>query len=92
MEIQTAWADLEEAVMVLGPAQDGGYWLIGLREARPRLFEEIPWSTAGARAATMKRAAELGLRTKLLAEKSDVDTAGDWMAYLSRKKDETTSA
>ena len=43
--LRTAFVMLEDSDIVLGPAQDGGYYLIGLREPQPLLFEAIPWST-----------------------------------------------
>ncbi len=67
------------AEVVLGPAEDGGYYLIALRAAAldPRLFSEIPWSTAGVLAATLDRCRELGLAVELLPHAADVDTPAD---------------
>ncbi len=64
---------------MLGPAEDGGYYLIALRAAAldPRLFAEIPWSTAGVLAATLERCRELGLAVELLPRAADVDTPAD---------------
>jgi len=62
---------------VLGPAVDGGYVLIGLRRALPRLFEQMPWSTDQVLAQTRVRLAESGLRWVELAPLHDVDEAGD---------------
>jgi hypothetical protein len=61
--------------LILGPAEDGGYYLIGLKRAHPRLFEEIAWSTASVLASTLDRAREIGLETKLLPPWYDVDDA-----------------
>jgi uncharacterized protein len=61
--------------VVLGPASDGGYYLIGLKRAHRRLFEEIAWSTAAVLAQTLERARELSLEVQLLAEWYDVDDA-----------------
>ena len=47
--------------VVLGPALDGGYTLIGLSRPHPRLFEDIPWSTAAVYRLTVDRAREIGL-------------------------------
>src|SRR5207245_4583452 len=44
-DIRAAWDALERDDVVLGPARDGGYWLVGLRRAHPELFEAIEWST-----------------------------------------------
>ncbi|HUN98232.1 MAG TPA: TIGR04282 family arsenosugar biosynthesis glycosyltransferase [Bradyrhizobium sp.] len=59
--------------MVLGPASDGGYYLIGLKHAHPQLFTEIAWGTDTVARVTCERAAEIGLATTLLPEWYDVD-------------------
>ncbi len=59
--------------LVLGPSSDGGYYLIGLKRARRRLFEEISWSTPSVLSQTMERARELSLDVHLLPEWYDVD-------------------
>ena len=61
--------------LVLGPADDGGYYLIGMKRARRRLFEEIAWSTADVLAQTIARARELHLDVALLPAWYDVDDA-----------------
>lgn len=58
---------------VLGPSEDGGYWLLGLREPHPEPFARIRWSTDGACADTRARLAEAGLRTVELRTWFDVD-------------------
>ena len=59
--------------VVLGPSDDGGYYLIGMRKLHARLFEEIDWSTDRVRAQTGERAAEIGLAVRLLPDCYDVD-------------------
>jgi rSAM/selenodomain-associated transferase 1 len=61
--------------IVLGPADDGGYYLIGMRRAHRRLFEEIKWSTAEVSAQTIARAREINLDVALLPAWYDVDDA-----------------
>jgi rSAM/selenodomain-associated transferase 1 len=63
--------------LVLGPSDDGGYYLIGLRRPRAELFEGMPWSTPAVFEETLRRADALGLRTAQLAPWYDVDTAVD---------------
>ena len=58
---------------VLGPADDGGYWLLGLQTAEPLLFADIAWSTERAAADTMARAAEAGVTLEILESWYDVD-------------------
>jgi uncharacterized protein len=74
------------ADVVLGPAEDGGYYLIALRAGAvaPRLFEEIAWSTGQVLAATLDRCRELGLAVELLPEASDVDTPEDLRRLAAR--------
>ena len=59
--------------VVLGKALDGGYYLIGLREHRVRLFEDITWSSEKVFSQTMERAEELRLDTQVLPAWYDVD-------------------
>ncbi|HEY7457772.1 MAG TPA: TIGR04282 family arsenosugar biosynthesis glycosyltransferase [Xanthobacteraceae bacterium] len=61
--------------VVLGPATDGGYYLIGLKAAHRHLFTNIPWGTASVARLTLERAAEMGLETVCLPEWYDVDDA-----------------
>jgi uncharacterized protein len=59
--------------MVLGPASDGGYYLIGLKRPHQQLFTRIAWGTETVAHSTCERAAEIGLSTMLLPEWYDVD-------------------
>ena len=65
---------------VLGPATDGGYWLIGLGRSRrvpPDLLDGVRWSTEHARADTVARLGRLGVSVGYAATLRDVDTAAD---------------
>ncbi len=77
------------ADVVLGPAEDGGYYLIALRagDVHPRLFEAIAWSTEQVLPATLERCRELGLAVGLLPEASDVDTPEDLRRLAERMTD-----
>jgi len=68
---------LQSADVVLGPASDGGYYLVGLRRPTPSFFEGIQWSTSTVLAKTLERAATLGLAVQLLPMLSDVDEPQD---------------
>ena len=74
---------IEEAVavvpgrVVLGPAEDGGYYLIALARPVPELFAGVPWGGADVLATTRARAERLGLATDLLAPTFDVDESAD---------------
>jgi len=61
--------------LVLGPAEDGGYYLIGLKQPHRRLFEDIAWSTGLVYRQTLDRAAEIGLDSLTLPGWYDVDDA-----------------
>jgi glycosyltransferase A (GT-A) superfamily protein (DUF2064 family) len=61
--------------IVLGPADDGGYYLIGMRKPYHRLFEDIDWSTERVFTQTMERARELTLSVHILPNFYDVDDA-----------------
>src|SRR5882724_9613631 len=59
--------------IVLGPSDDGGYYLIGMRKLYRRLFQEIDWSTERVFDQTLERAREIGLNVHLLPKFYDVD-------------------
>lgn len=63
--------------LMLGPTEDGGYYLVGLRQYTPNLFQNIAWSTSLAYEQTMSNAARLNLRTQALPQWYDVDTSSD---------------
>lgn len=62
---------------VLGPARDGGYWLVGASGRVPDIFAKIPWSTPDVLPATIERARERGVELALLEAWYDVDDAAD---------------
>lgn len=64
--------------VVLGPALDGGYYLVGLKRPHPRLFQDIGWSTPAVLACTLDRAREIGLPVTLLPPWYDVDEPQDF--------------
>ena len=78
------------ADVALGPAEDGGYYLIALRAAAvvPRLFDGIAWSTDRVFPETLARCRELGLRVELLPRASDVDTPDDLRRLAHRMADD----
>jgi glycosyltransferase A (GT-A) superfamily protein (DUF2064 family) len=58
---------------VLGPSTDGGYYLLGLKQAHRRMFEDITWSTEQVAEQTLERAREIGLNVHILPVWYDVD-------------------
>lgn len=88
---EQAFERLATADLVLGPATDGGYYLIGLRRPLLTLFAGIAWGQETVLCETQKRAEELGLATSLLTMLSDVDRPED-LPVWQRVKDDSTSA
>ena len=72
-----AIAEMADADLVLGPSEDGGYYLIGLRAPRPELFADVAWSTDTVFDATIERARAAGLSIAILPAWFDVDTPAD---------------
>ena len=64
-----------EECLVLGPSDDGGYYLMGVKKPHRHLFEQIDWSTERVLNQTIQRASEIGLEVKLLPTGYDVDDA-----------------
>ena len=77
-----AIASLENHDLVLGPACDGGCYLIGLRQTAPELFADIPWSTDQVLRLTQENAARIGLKVSLIQPWRDVDTLADLEALI----------
>ena len=88
-DIESAWNCLSTNDVVLGPARDGGYWLIGLREQHPELFVNIPWSTDSVLESTLSCARKAGLRFHCLRTLADVDTMADWEEFKKSKRGNT---
>jgi len=93
--IEHAFADLDGHDVVLGPCPDGGYYLIGLKQAHSELFQNVNWSSNLVREQTIKAAQAKNLTVSLLEEKSDIDTFSDlakfWQSLQSQAEDETSS-
>jgi uncharacterized protein len=79
---------LGRADVVLGPALDGGYYLVGIRAPVARacaaLFDGVPWSAPDTLAVSLARAAAAGLTVAQLAPLRDVDTEEDWRWWQER--------
>ncbi len=80
-DLDEAFAALHDHDAVLGPARDGGYYLLGLRRPDPRLFADIRWGTCHVLAETRERLAQLGWQWQELEVKSDIDRPED-LAHL----------
>lgn len=83
--IREAFAALDEHDVVLGPARDGGYYLIGLRRPAPALFADVSWGSQQVLAETLTRAERAGLSVARLASRADLDTPADLVAFAARR-------
>ena len=68
---------LLQADAAIGPAEDGGYWLLGLARAVPGVFENISWSTEHVLAQTRAKLAAAGVRPAILPTLADCDRPED---------------
>ncbi len=87
--LQKAFEHLESCDVVVGPATDGGYYLIGLRSPAPSLFMGVDWGTNQVLSQTRQRIRRLGLSHGELAEMSDVDEPRDLAVWQRLKKQGT---
>ena len=79
---------LQHEDLVLGPADDGGYWLIGLSEALLRQparwpIQDIPWGSSTVLESTIRRAQTAGLDPALIASRQDIDRLSDLQPWLT---------
>ncbi|MFN5170467.1 MAG: TIGR04282 family arsenosugar biosynthesis glycosyltransferase [Cyclobacteriaceae bacterium] len=79
--VQTAFDRLAGCDLVVGPAADGGYYLLGMTQEYPQLFQGKTWGTSSVLRETLEQAAQLRLRVSQLAELNDVDVADDLPAH-----------
>jgi len=89
--VQDATKCLRESEVVIGPARDGGYYLIGIRDSlgepvRKKLFTEIPWSTHSVLQETRQRLIQTKTSWKELGVEEDVDTVFDLRRLYRRLK------
>jgi len=83
-DIESAWQALATHDVVIGPAEDGGYWLIGLRAEQPSLFENMPWSSPTMFQETVARAHAAKLSIHTLRQLCDIDTVEDLRRFQAR--------
>jgi len=75
--IEQAFIDLKDHQATIGPAKDGGYYLLGLSEMRPELFKNIAWSTDKVYQSTTEILQSLGINYSVGPILSDIDTVDD---------------
>lgn len=76
--LQNAFDLLNSNDVVIGPAEDGGYYLIGMKEAQWPLFQNMSWSHSKVLEDTLKRCEQLGLSYDFVDRLNDIDTFDDW--------------
>ena len=86
VDVEAAFDALRCADAVAGPTEDGGYYLIGLAQPAPGLFDGIAWSTPSVYDQTLQRAARLGLRVAELGRGYDVDRAEDHERFIAERR------
>ena len=86
VHLEKAFSLLKNHDMVIGPAQDGGYYLLGLRRMVPDLFQNITWGTDLVFSQTMHSAQKAGLNIAELDVLVDVDTPDDLPVYENVRK------
>ncbi|HKK73726.1 MAG TPA: TIGR04282 family arsenosugar biosynthesis glycosyltransferase [Saprospiraceae bacterium] len=79
--IERAFQLLDDHDFVLGPAMDGGYYLLGMRQVFPSLFENIPWSSKEVADITRQRIWSNGYTLAEVDTLSDIDYEEDWEQY-----------
>ena len=90
--LRKGFEQLISATVVLGPALDGGYWLIGMNRYLPSLFEGISWSGAEVLKQTLQQTAALGAQAAMLETLDDVDDWESWQRYLKTKRETNARA
>ncbi len=85
-DIREAWKRLNQRDLVLGPATDGGYWMIALKRPCARLFQKIAWSTGSVLAQTIAAGTDAGLEIDCLRPLTDIDTLDEWREFVKTRR------
>ncbi len=81
-DLQESFTALREgADLLIAPAEDGGYVMIGMSELKSHMFSNMPWGSNAVLAETRRRAAVAQLNLQELATQWDVDTVADWLRF-----------
>jgi rSAM/selenodomain-associated transferase 1 len=83
-DVLDALESLDDHDVAVGPATDGGYYLLALKRPEPELLRDVPWSTPDVLTTTLDRAAGRGLSVRVLRTIGDVDTIEDLAAEWER--------
>lgn len=85
-DLELAFALLDNHDVVLGPATDGGYYLIGMGHYHPELFKGVTWSTSVVLRQTISIGLRLGLKMCLCSPCEDIDTMADLRRLSARRR------
>ncbi len=83
--LEEATETLDIVDVVIGPASDGGCYLIGMKPPTKGIFRDLPWGTSNVFREASERIHRLGLKQSNLTRLSDVDTAESYRSYLLKK-------
>lgn len=83
--LATAFQSLENVDIAIGPAQDGGYYLLGLRYPIPEIFDHIDWGTERVLAQTQANITQKHYKTYYLPILRDIDHPEDWFTWIKTK-------
>jgi len=86
--VQAAFDKLDKNPFVIGPAMDGGYYLLGMNQFSPEVFRDIEWSTDAVFPTTVQRIERMNQTYSLLPVLSDIDYEEDWVKYGWELKEE----
>jgi len=85
--LHSAFEELDDVDLVIGPSEDGGYYLLGMSLFYPDVFDNIDWSTSSVFQQTVDKATKIGLSTTLLPTLNDIDTEQDLKEFNQRHSD-----
>ena len=85
--VAAAFAALDGSEVVFGPAEDGGYGLVGFSRLVPEVFAESIWGDEGVLDRAQQRLATAAVSVSLLPELYDVDEPADWRRFLAEQND-----
>lgn len=88
-DLQSTDQMLKDHDIVIGPATDGGYYLLGMSGFHPGVFKNVPWSVAETSQFTRLQCQKLGLNLSELTERNDIDTIDDYRQWKSKMNEGT---
>ncbi len=84
--LKESFKQLDTSDIVIGPAVDGGFYLLGCKKLNPEILQDIQWSTSSVLQKLLSNVRNAGLSFHLLDELADIDTEADWLTYIKREE------